>query len=246
MALARGGRPRAAARDGRTALPSPGVWPDLLHCLLAYFVGGISFAVLAGRLRGVDVRAHGSGNPGATNVARLLGRGWGRAVLVADILKGLLAVTLLTAWPGVLDRDGRAPILAAVVIGHIAPITSGFRGGKGVAAFVGGILAYDPVLAAVALAIHVAVRRATRFVSLASVALVIAFPLLQWLAAALAPETAASDFWATRRTDGQVVTIGLAVLITLRHAGNFARMSQGSEHRAPGDDAGAPASRKGS
>jgi len=211
------------------------VTADLLSCLCAYLVGGISFAVLVGRLKGVDIRAHGSGNPGATNVGRLLGRGWGRAVLVADILKGFLPVALLSAWPGVLDRDGRAPILAAVVIGHIAPLTSGFRGGKGVASFVGGTLAYDWLLALLALAVHVGVRRATRLVALASVALALAFPLLQLATRALLPDGPLSPFWAARRTDGLLVTCGLALLVTLRHAGNFARMRAGSEHREPGD-----------
>ena len=205
---------------------------DLTACLLAYLVGCVSFALLVCRLKGVDIRAHGSGNPGATNVGRLLGKRWGRAVLVLDILKGLLPVALLSAWPGAVDADGKAPILAAVVTGHVFPLTAGFRGGKGVAAFIGGTLAYDPLLALLSVGVHSAVKRTSGFVSLASVALAWSFPLLQLAFRAFAPGAPGDAFWDGRRLDGLPVTFGLALLITLRHAPNFARMRAGTEYRA--------------
>ena len=103
-----------------------------LAALLAYAIGCVSFAGIAARLRGVDIRAFGSGNPGATNVGRVLGRPWGVAVLVLDVLKGLLPVLLLTGPSLLVDPGGRSVILAAAVLGHVYPVTSGFRGGKGV------------------------------------------------------------------------------------------------------------------
>lgn len=192
---------------------------------LAYACGCLSFALLAARLRGVDIRAHGSGNPGATNVGRVMGAGWGRAVLVLDILKGFAPAWLLTApmdVPGwVSDAEGRALLVSAAVVGHVYPIWAGFRGGKGVATLVGGLLAFDWVLALVAVAVHVVVKKGLRFVSLASVALAWSFPAAQLVAAGLDLEG--------RRTDGVLVMVGLAVLVTVRHADNFRRLKAGTE-----------------
>jgi acyl phosphate:glycerol-3-phosphate acyltransferase len=213
---------------------------SLVAFLAAYAAGSISFAVLVARSRGVDIRAHGSGNPGATNVGRVLGRGWGRLVLVLDLLKGLLPVLLLRAWPGWVD-DGRAPIAAAAVLGHVFPLWAPQRGGKGVATFVGAGLGIDPWLTLLALLVHVLVRKATGYVSVASVALAWALPALQLLARA----AGLSDRVNVR---GTAVLAGLALVITLRHARNFGRIRAGTEARLgepvspdpPGQLPGAP------
>jgi glycerol-3-phosphate acyltransferase PlsY len=204
--------------------------------LLAYALGCISFAVLVGRWKGVDVRRHGSGNPGATNVGRLLGKGWGGTVLVLDVLKGLLPVLLLAVPPSALDAGGHVPVALAVVIGHVWPVTSRFRGGKGVATMVGAMLALEWRVALPALLVHAAVKRATGYVSVASVAMAWSFPallaagrLLGWplgLPAASAATPAAA--W----RDGLLLLALLALLVTLRHAGNFVRIRAGTEHRA--------------
>jgi acyl phosphate:glycerol-3-phosphate acyltransferase len=203
--------------------------------LLAYALGCISFAALAGRLKGVDVRKHGSGNPGATNVGRLLGRGWGRTVLALDMLKGLLPVAFLAVPPSALDSGGHVPVALAVVVGHVWPVTSGFRGGKGVATFVGAALALEWRAALSALLVHVAVKRGTGYVSVASVAMAWAFPALLAAGRLLAPgvdlsgRAAAPDApW----SDGLALLCLLAAVVTLRHAGNFVRIRNGTEHRA--------------
>ena len=199
----------------------------LLPLALAYAAGSISFASLVARAHGVDIRSHGSGNPGATNVGRVLGQRWGRVVLGLDMLKGFLPVLLLrvdppfTASPWLVDPEGRSLVLACAVAGHVVPITSGFRGGKGVATAVGGLLAYDWVLTAIAAVAHLLARRFTGYVSLASVVMAWTVPLAQSVGLATG--------WHT--TGGVAVTCALAVLITLRHAANFGRIRAGTESR---------------
>jgi glycerol-3-phosphate acyltransferase PlsY len=206
----------------------------LLSIAIAYAVGCISFATVVARLRGMDIRAHGSGNPGATNVGRVLGRSWGVVVLLLDIAKGLVPVWLLRApiggWidgfsipPLVVDTEGRVLVLAAAVLGHVCPITARFRGGKGVATFIGGALALDPVLAAAAALTHLVFKKVLGYVSLASVALVWALPVSQLLARALGLEG--------RFLDGSGVLALLATLVTLRHLDNFRRIREGNEDR---------------
>jgi len=203
---------------------------SLLALAIAYAAGSLSFATLVARSRGVDIRAQGSGNPGATNVGRVLGKRWGRLVLVLDILKGLLPVLFLRAFPGWVD-DGRAPIAAAAVIGHIFPITSPLHGGKGVATFLGASLGIDWLLTLLALGVHFGVRRATGYVSVASVAMAWSLPALQWIARA-------AGLGDDVNTAGIPVLAGLALVITLRHAGNFVRIRAGTEARVgqPGTD----------
>ncbi len=202
---------------------------------LAYAIGCVSFASLAARVRGVDIRTVGSGNPGATNVGRALGRGWGRAVLLLDVAKGAVPVALLRApaadlgladAPWVVDADGSVLLLAAAVLGHVYPATSGFRGGKGVATLIGGALALDWVLALVAVAVHVVLKKGLGYVSVASVALGWSLPAAQLVGRALG--------WEGRVLDGTGVLAALALLITLRHRDNFRRIRAGTEDKYDG------------
>ena len=203
--------------------------------LFAYALGCISFAALVGRWKGVDVRKHGSGNPGATNVGRLLGKRWGRTVLVLDVLKGLLPVLLLAVPPSIFDAGGHVPVALAVVLGHVWPVTSRFRGGKGVATFVGAALALEWRAALAAMLVHVAVKRLTGYVSVASVAMAWSFPallaggrLIGWPLGLPAGSAAGPTAW----RDGLLLLCLLALVVTLRHAGNFVRIRAGTEHRA--------------
>jgi glycerol-3-phosphate acyltransferase PlsY len=205
----------------------------LLPLAIAYGVGCVSFASIVARARGVDIRSFGSGNPGATNVGRALGPGWGRLVLILDILKGFLPVLLLrldpplSVSPWLVDSDGRTLILAAAVTGHVLPVTSRFRGGKGVATLIGGIFALDWRLALAAILSHFLVRRLTGFVSVASVVLAWIVPVLQ--AAGRAAGFAVQP--------GMAVTACLALLVTLRHADNFGRIREGTEDRHAREEA---------
>jgi len=209
-----------------------------LAVLVAYLVGSVSFAGLVARARGVDIRAHGSGNPGATNVGRVLGRPWGALVLLLDVLKGLVPALLLPgpAWtigPGPDDPSGKVSIATAVVLGHCFPMTSGLRGGKGVATLLGAQYALDPLLALGATLVHLVVRKGLGYVALASVALAWTFPLAQWVI------WGASGALGDRFTGGPAAMLLLALLVTARHAGNFRRMRAGSEDRY--DDPSPPA-----
>ena len=199
----------------------------LLPLALAYAAGCVSFAGLVARAHGVDIRSQGSGNPGATNVGRVLGSRWGRIVLALDILKGLLPVWFLQVdppldvSPWLVDPAGKSLLLACAVGGHVAPITARFRGGKGVATFLGGLLAFDWALALAAGGVHLVARRVWAYVSLASVLMAWTVPVAQ----------SAGLLLGWRPTGGAAVTAGLAALITLRHAANFGRIRAGTESR---------------
>lgn len=203
----------------------------LLPLALAYALGCVSFAGLVARAHGVDIRSQGSGNPGATNVGRVLGSRWGRIVLVLDMLKGFLPVWFLSVEPRLdasawlVDPPGKSLVMACAVAGHVLPVTARFRGGKGVATFVGGLLAFDWRLTLASVLAHLVARRASGFVSLASVIMAWTVPIVQ--AACLA-----GGWWSTGGGAGGVaVTTALALLITLRHRANFGRIRAGTESR---------------
>ncbi|RMH03846.1 MAG: glycerol-3-phosphate 1-O-acyltransferase [Planctomycetota bacterium] len=146
----------------------------LLAAGAGYLSGSISFALLVARAKGVDLRAHGSGNPGATNAGRVLGRKYGVLVYLLDALKGALpaGVSLILGWPPSAAVLGAAGAFA----GHLWPIWFGFRGGKGVATYSGAMLVLAPgALLAGAVAFLVVVL-ATRVVALGSLALGIVTP----------------------------------------------------------------------
>lgn len=178
----------------------------LLAGLVGYLVGSASPAVLVARSQGVDLRAVGSGNPGATNVGRALGRRAGIAVAVLDVLKGLAPAAGFGA------ADHRAGLVAglAAVIGHTtSPFLRG-RGGKGVATAAGAILGSHPLWAPVVLLTWVLVLAVSRWIALASVSAALAAPAVALVA----------------RED--VLWAGLlAAVVVVRHRGNLQRGRDG-------------------
>jgi acyl phosphate:glycerol-3-phosphate acyltransferase len=190
--------------------------------LLAYLLGSIPFGFIAGLIAGVDVREHGSGNIGATNTLRVLGRKYGYAVFVADVLKGFLAVRI-ALWLAQFDPSTSyfIGILAAffVVVGHSFPVWLRFRGGKGVAAAAGACLGLLPVATFIAVIVWIAIFFAFRFVSLASIVAAIALPISAWLLGNVADP----------------ILLGfsglIAALIIFRHRSNIVRLLQGREPR---------------
>jgi glycerol-3-phosphate acyltransferase PlsY len=215
-----------APATGAAAGGAQAVLPVALYLLAAFLLGSLPFALWIGRaVRGIDVRRHGSGNMGATNVLRLLGPGWGVATLALDVAKGWTAVALAPRWLGVpaVTAGGAWPLAGCVaaVLGHVISPLAGFRGGKGVAAALGGFIALAPVAALVAVAGFVAAVAASRYVSLGSLVMALAFPLA---AAWLGPP--APLRWA-------VVTLGaaLALLVAWRHRANWVRIAGGTESR---------------
>ena len=134
--------------------------------LSAYLVGSIPFSYIVARRRGVDVRTVGSGNVGATNVMRSVGRGAGLAAFALDFLKGAAATLVAMS----IERDGALPALAAAtaVLGHMYPVWLRFRGGKGVATGAGAFLPIAPVPTIAALVAFGLALAATRYVSVGS------------------------------------------------------------------------------
>ena len=189
---------------------SPAGWAVLV--VAAYLLGTFPSAVWIARSKGVDITAVGSGNPGASNIARTFGQWWGVLVFVLDGLKGALPALLSHA----LGNPGLGwAMVAAAILGHMFPVTRRFRGGKGVATMGGASLAMQPLPAFVMLLLWVSVRKATRKASLASLSIMVGFPV----AVAIAGVPA-----------GELVAIGaIDLLVLLRHLDNIRRLLGGSE-----------------
>jgi glycerol-3-phosphate acyltransferase PlsY len=192
-----------------------------LLLLGSYLLGSIPFGVLVGRSRGVDIRKHGSGNIGFSNVLRVLGPEPAALVLVGDVLKGLLPVLLgrrlLIMW-GVSQPDTWLLAVAlAPILGHTFSVFLGFRGGRAVATTFGALSAMIWQGAVVALAVWLVVVAATRYISVASIAASVAVPV--YLAATgVRMEWAA--FWTT-----------VAALVIARHIPNLGRLIEGTESK---------------
>jgi len=187
---------------------------DLVLLAVGYLLGSIPFGVLIARgAGGVDLRGVGSGNIGATNVLRAVGKGAAALTLVGDIGKGVLAVAL-ARWTGAGDAVVAAAGLAAV-LGHLFPVWSGFRGGKSVATTLGVVLGGMPSVGGSLLLVWIAVAAVTRYSSLAALAAIAAMPLLVWL------------------LDGRPAMLALSgallVLVFLRHRENIGRLLAGTE-----------------
>jgi len=194
-----------------------------LLVVAAYLLGSIPTGLLIGKRMGVDVRTQGSGNIGATNVARTVGRKVGVLVLFLDALKGALPVALLAG----LDLESRidlgAPLdgylLTAVglapIVGHCFPVWLGFRGGKGVATALGVFLVVDPLALAVGAALFAALYAAFRIVSIGSMAASIAIPIASLLLGHRLPVVL-------------LAALGAAIVIG-KHHGNIRRLLRRSE-----------------
>ncbi len=197
----------------------------------AYLLGSISWGYLAGRLRGVDVRQVGSGSTGMTNVLRTLGPLFAVLVLVGDVGKGALAVLLARLLTG---GSPLAEALAATlaVIGHNWPVFSGFRGGRGIATGVGGLITLNPLSGIIALTVFALPVALTRYVSLGSVLAVISAMITLPLFAAAG--------WTPWHYTWYVATGG--PLIIWQHRGNIHRLLKGKERRLGQREAVQPAS----
>lgn len=183
----------------------------------AFLVGGVSPAVLLARWKGSDLRSAGSGNPGATNAGRVLGRRWGVLVGVVDVLKGLVPTVLALVGLGLL---GGLAVGLAVVLGHMFSPFLGFRGGKGVATACGAILAVHPLVAVAALAVFALSVPVVRYVGRAAVVACVALEAAGALqiAGLSLPGGAGTGTGETRVVGWWLVAI--AVLVLLRHRPN--------------------------
>ncbi|MCC6580851.1 MAG: glycerol-3-phosphate 1-O-acyltransferase PlsY [Phycisphaeraceae bacterium] len=201
--------------------------------IVAYLCGATPFALLLGRLKGVDVRKHGSGNVGATNLGRVLGRRWGILCFILDVLKGAMPVAGAGLWMHWWGRDNTAlqqwqwlAVAAAAMLGHIFPFWLKFKGGKGVATGFGVMLGVWPMLTLPALAGAItwaAIALIWRYISLASVVAAMLLPVYVALVAMLSgrPITGQLPFLA--------LTAAMALLVILRHRANLSRLLAGTE-----------------
>jgi len=197
-------------------------------CLIGYGCGSFPAGYFAGRLAGVDVRAVGSGNIGATNVLRVLGKKWGYPVFAIDALKGFAAVRvaflLVGRWPEAKPYAEYFAILAALmsVAGHMFPVWLGFKGGKGVATSAGALIGLMPLAVPLVFLVWVLVFETTRYVSLASIIAAVALPIIVSLLA----HWKFVDTWALI-----YFSILIMLLVLWRHRSNFSRLLNGTEQR---------------
>ncbi len=199
---------------------------EFLLILTAYCIGSIPTAVWVSKyFFGIDIRDYGSGNAGATNTFRVLGKRWGSFVMVVDMLKGVLAAFLYLLLPYYLTNEwDRTNFMIglglAAVVGHIFPVWAGFKGGKGVATLMGMVIAIQPLVALCVMGVFVLVLYLTRFVSLSSILASMAFPVFI-LVIFNEPEPLY-----------RVFALAVALLVILTHQKNIGRLLQGNESKA--------------
>ena len=201
--------------------------------LAGYLPGSLPAGLIAGRIKGIDLREVGSGNIGATNAFRILGKGIGTAVLLIDVLKGLLPCLLLPALVAGLFPDGQAPptetlqllIGVSAILGHNFPCWLRFKGGKGIATTAGVIGGLAHVPFAVCLGAWILFFAVSRYVSVASIAAAVVLPV----GAVVWPSDGANRFgllfW---------IFLFLAAMAIWKHRINIRRLMDGTEHRAWG------------
>lgn len=186
----------------------------LIIITLSYLLGSIPFGVLVSKYKGVDLRSKGSGNIGATNVLRTVGKGAAAVTLSGDLLKGSLAVILAK---NSLSEPWVAISGIAVIIGHIFPLFLKFKGGKAVATAFGVILIYSPIVAVSVIFLWVIIVYTFRYSSLGAI---ISFLLLPGIMVVLDKDNTKIFF-----------AFAVSILVLLRHTGNIGRLLKGREKK---------------
>ncbi len=200
--------------------------PWLLIAFGSYLIGSIPFGYLAGRLCGIDIRTKGSGNIGATNALRVLGKKWGYAVFLLDFLKAWLPVKLALGWGiALMVHPASAPGALAglcVLLGHSFPVWLGFKGGKGIASSAGVMVGlFSLAVFLVCLGMWLLLFTVTRYVSIASIVAAVSLPVAVGILVFL------------HRADwlGFTVSVVMAFLAIWRHRSNIVRLRAGTEPR---------------
>ncbi len=202
----------------------------VLSALVAYLLGSLEFGIIVSKLLyGDDVRNHGSGNAGMTNVLRTFGKKAAALVLVGDMGKGIVSVVLVrtlaqsvfyTAYPNGIDLGAVAAFFA--VIGHLFPLYFKFKGGKGVAVAAGTILVTNPTVFLVLVLIFLIVVGGTRVVSLASIIGAISYPILTLLYCLINGQSVVVN---------TLFAVCMAALVIFMHRSNIQRLREGTEYR---------------
>lgn len=219
------------------------LWMEVVLCGVgSYLLGSVPFALLLGKLKGIDVRTIGSGNVGAMNLGRVLGRSWFFAVFGLDLVKGLVP-SLVAGWVLTSGADGSASFSPAwrdlcrlavgvlAVVGHNYPIYIGFRGGKGVSTSLGVALGVYPELTVPAVAcffVWAAGLGLTRMSSVGSITGAVLFPVFYFVWSRWRGESL-PDRWPFL-----TFTIAIAIMVLWRHRANIARILAGTETKVIG------------
>ncbi|PCJ67611.1 MAG: acyl-phosphate glycerol 3-phosphate acyltransferase [Bacteroidetes bacterium] len=198
----------------------------IILALVAYLLGSIPSSVWVGKgYFGVDIRDYGSGNAGATNTFRVLGKQVGTFVLLLDIVKGITASSLVHYLAFVehgTDQFINLQLLFGLlaVVGHIFPVFENFRGGKGIATLFGMLIGIHYVLALACVALFIVVLLSTKYVSLSSILAAISFPIF--------------TIFVFKRDEPLLIAFGIvaAVLVVLTHKKNITRLLNGEESKA--------------
>jgi len=191
----------------------------LLFTLLAYLWGAIPASWIAGKLCGVDLRRHGSGNLGATNTFRVLGAKVAAPVMVFDVLKGFLPVILFTRGDGTGDWRWGLAYGAAAIVGHVFSIYMRFKGGKGVATSAGVFLAEAPLAVGAGFLVWLAVIAVTRMVSAASISAAAVVAVLLLLPVTHVP------------LEVRILGVAICAFVIFAHRSNIRRILAGTEPR---------------
>jgi glycerol-3-phosphate acyltransferase PlsY len=203
-----------------------------LAIIAAYLLGSIPFGLLIAKAHGKDLRSIGSGNIGATNVSRALGRKWAYFCFVLDVLKGLtpMLATMFIAKPdSFLKLWLWLAVGCAAILGHIFPIYIKFKGGKGVATSFGvalGLWPYYTVCVLIAFGVWVIVVLIWRYVSLASIAASVTFILALIVAIFLMPDWYFRNLWPIL-----ITAVAIPVMVIIRHRENIKRLLAGTESK---------------
>lgn len=211
----------------------------LLIVVFAYLLGSIPFGFLIAKAHGKDLRSIGSGNIGATNVSRALGRKWAYFCFVLDVFKGLIPmlVAFFFIKPSAFKSNTSEVIFiglwlvvgCAAIIGHIFPVYLKFQGGKGVATSFGvalGLWPYFTISALFAVAIWAVFVLIWRFVSLASIGASVAFPVILVLEIAIVPTWDFTELWPLI-----LASVAIPVIVIFRHRNNIRRLFKGTESK---------------
>jgi len=191
-----------------------------MFLVLAYLIGALPSSVWIGmKFYDTDVREHGSGNAGATNTFRVLGKRAGIIVLILDILKAWIAVSLLSVLAGNESIEFQLTLGLVAVLGHIFPIYIGFRGGKGIASLLGVIISIHPMAALISIGVFLLTLIISRFISLSSMFAACAFPVL-------------IVYYFNESNNSLIIfSVMVAVLVIFTHKKNIERLFKNEESK---------------
>ncbi len=189
----------------------------LLLVLAAYLMGSIPTSYLVGRLHGIDLREHGSGNLGGTNAYRVMGLAAGVPVVLVDVAKGVIPAYFFPSWDGAALGDLALLYGLAAITGHVWSVFMSFRGGKGVATGAGVLVALAPTSALIGLLVWIGVVSITRIVSVASISAASLVPLSAWLT--------------DEATSTVLFCAAIAMFVWWTHRDNLGKLARGEENR---------------